>query len=46
MNNPSGTHKPRLTYVVTASMSVGFFNGQVAYMVGSGWDTTNNRTST
>jgi lipopolysaccharide/colanic/teichoic acid biosynthesis glycosyltransferase len=27
-----------ITYVVTASVSVGFFQGQVAYMVGSGWD--------
>ena len=38
MNKPSGIHLPKLTYVVTASMSVGFFHGQVAYMVGSGWD--------
>ena len=38
MNNPSCTHKPRLTYVVTVSVSAGFFFGQVAYMVGSGWD--------
>jgi len=38
MNNPGGTHKPRLTYVVTASVSAGFFYGQVAYMVSNGWD--------
>lgn len=38
MNNPSDTHKPRLTYVVTASVSVGFFYGQVAYMINKGWD--------
>ncbi len=35
---PSGTHRPRLTYVVTASVSAVFFHGQVAYMVGNGWD--------
>ena len=38
MNSPNGTHRPKLTYVVTASVSVGFFYGQVAYMVGRGWD--------
>lgn len=38
MNSPSGTHRPKLTYVVTASVSAGFFYGQVAYMVRNQWD--------
>lgn len=38
LNSPTGTGRPMITYVVTASVSVGFFQGQVAYMVGSGWD--------
>jgi glycosyltransferase involved in cell wall biosynthesis len=38
MNNSSSTHRPKLTFVVTASVSVGFFYGQAAYMVSSGWD--------
>jgi glycosyltransferase involved in cell wall biosynthesis len=38
MNNPGSTHSPKLTYVVTASVSAGFFYGKVAYMVSHGWD--------
>jgi len=38
MNNSRGTYRPKLTYVVTVSASVSFLYGQVAHMVGSGWD--------
>jgi len=38
MNSSIVTLRPRLTYVMTASVSMGFLQGQAAYMVGSGWD--------
>lgn len=37
MNSLIDSPRPTLTYVVTASVSVGFFDGQLAYMVGHGW---------
>ena len=38
MNEPRGTPLPRLTMVVTSALSVGFFRGQVGYLVSNGLD--------
>lgn len=38
MNCAGSASRSKLAYVVTASVSVSFFQGQVAYMVDSGWD--------
>jgi hypothetical protein len=36
VNSPGITLRPKVTYVVTASMSKGIFEGQVAYKVENG----------
>ncbi len=38
MNSKGVISRPTLTYVVTASMSAGFYIGQIAYMVSQGWN--------
>ncbi len=38
MNDLRGGARPKLMYVVTASVSLGFFRGRVAYMARNGWD--------
>lgn len=37
-DRPETHSRPRLTFIVTAAMSAFFFRGQLAYMVGNGWD--------
>lgn len=38
MNGHQGTSRPRLTFVVTAALSAGFFRGQLAYLIANGCD--------
>jgi lipopolysaccharide/colanic/teichoic acid biosynthesis glycosyltransferase len=38
MNSPGATPRPKLTFIVTAAVSTGFFRGQLAYMIGNGFD--------
>jgi lipopolysaccharide/colanic/teichoic acid biosynthesis glycosyltransferase len=38
MSSSIVTLRPKLMYVMTASVSMGFLHGQVAYMVGNGWN--------
>ena len=38
MNKVKVNARPKLTYVVTVSLSMGFFYGQVAYLIANGFD--------
>ena len=38
VNGPGITSRPKLTFIVTSPLSVGFYKGQLSYLVANGWD--------